>query len=93
MLTYFTKVMIALTCLQTYLTTVGRQRPLLMLEAPAKPKPDCKVCQTVSATANVNFERAQLQDVLDTVVVKGASLDPEEVAIMDGNRYVTMTSD
>ncbi|KAI8141603.1 hypothetical protein BJV82DRAFT_618398 [Fennellomyces sp. T-0311] len=73
---------------RTYLTTVGRQRPLLMLEAPAKPKPDCKVCQTVSATANVNFGRAQLRDILDTVVVKGAGLDPEEVVIMDGNKIV-----
>ncbi|KAI9488947.1 hypothetical protein BDB00DRAFT_644379 [Zychaea mexicana] len=73
---------------RTYLTTVGRQRPLLMLEDPPKPNPECKVCQTVSATVTVDFERAKLSDLLETAIVKGASLDAEEVTMMNGNKIV-----
>ncbi|KAI9278203.1 hypothetical protein BDA99DRAFT_369 [Phascolomyces articulosus] len=73
---------------RTYLTTVGRQRPILMLEDPAKPNSECKVCQTVSAIVNVDFKRAKLNDLLETAIVKGAELDAEEVTIMDGSKIV-----
>ncbi|KAI7852848.1 hypothetical protein BDC45DRAFT_545812 [Circinella umbellata] len=73
---------------RTYLTTVGRQRPLLMLEDPPKPNPECKVCQTITAMVNVDFKRAKLNDLLEIAIVKGASLDIEEVTVMNGNKIV-----
>ena len=57
-----------------------------MLEDPPKPNPECKVCQTVTAMVNVDFKQAKLNDLLENAIVKGASLDAEEVTIMNGNK-------
>ena len=57
-----------------------------MLEDPPKPNPECKVCQTITAMVNVDFKRAKLNDLLEIAIIKGASLDIEEVTVMNGNK-------
>lgn len=70
---------------------MSREPPLLMLENSGGPNPDCSVCSSASAQVYVDFSKAKLRDILDTVITAsidkgGAGMDLEDVAIMHGSR-------
>lgn len=75
---------------RTYLTTVSRRPQLLVQEAPSEPNPACGVCRATTAIVHTRLDTAKLRDLVDIATRSadegGASMDPEAVAVMDGNR-------
>ncbi|ORZ00139.1 putative ubiquitin-like activating enzyme [Syncephalastrum racemosum] len=77
---------------RTYLTTVSRRPQLLIQEAPSEPNPACGVCRATTAVVQINPDTAKLRDLVriatDSADEGGAGMDPEAIAIMDGNRMI-----